>query len=557
MIRRLVLLGCVAALVFGCAEVAPPPGGEIDKSPPAILYSNPPNGATDIARSDRVELQFSERVIKPRTGRAFFISPRQIEQPEIKWKGDRVEIVFADSFEDNRTYIVSASGSITDLRGNRFDSAATIAFSTGPSIASGKIGGTVLKGGQPQSGLIAALYDMKEVSDTTDYASLYPTYLAETNTKGKFTLEYLPDEEYRLIVFSDRDRDERFDPLEEPFAVPDRPVVVGGEAGLRDLRMTLTSIDTSQPSILSAQYTGNSLVHLRLSRSVPVALLAVSPSNLVLTPADDSTRYLPALAVKETHIEESSTITGWFGPLDTGTYNLTLTYEADLPPLTYSELQVPTAEDKSPPTIEQFSPRPQQYFFQDLDPSAVFSEPIETTNFSDETITLWDNDTDEQLSLSWKWQDAFHLDNSSDDIDAGRNYRFTITEFEIVDRGGNVLGDSLRSYEFSVLDDDSLGSISGEVNVEIEGKATDPVIVTFRETATGLQYVQEVGARSFVLAVPAGDYLLSGFVDSDGDGELSPGTIYPFTFSETQATHPDTIKVRARFETAGVEFIIR
>ena len=50
------------------------------------------------------------------------------------------------------------------------------------------------------------------------------------------------------------------------------------------------------------------------------------------------------------------------------------------------------------------------------------------------------------------------------------------------------------------------------------------------------------------------DVSLNGFLDENGNGKLDYGTLTPFNNSETSAFHPDTIRVRTRFESAGVEF---
>jgi hypothetical protein len=57
--------------------------------------------------------------------------------------------------------------------------------------------------------------------------------------------------------------------------------------------------------------------------------------------------------------------------------------------------------------------------------------------------------------------------------------------------------------------------------------------------------------------LPGGKYLMSGFIDSDLDGERDNGSIHPFRLAETAASYPDTISVRPRFETTGITFEFR
>jgi hypothetical protein len=62
-----------------------------------------------------------------------------------------------------------------------------------------------------------------------------------------------------------------------------------------------------------------------------------------------------------------------------------------------------------------------------------------------------------------------------------------------------------------------------------------------------------LSGRDFKIDVPAGKYLVSGFLDTDGDGRRGLGSAVPYRFSETVLVYTDTIAVRARFETAGVQ----
>jgi hypothetical protein len=101
------------------------------------------------------------------------------------------------------------------------------------------------------------------------------------------------------------------------------------------------------------------------------------------------------------------------------------------------------------------------------------------------------------------------------------------------------------------------------VVVTIPHRVQETAVLSFQNTASKSLFTVEVetlraGAlsvpRPFSLDVPPGKYLVSGFLDADGNRKLTPGTINPYRPSETQAFLVDTIAVRARFETAGVAF---
>ena len=143
-------------LFAACAEVVTPPGGPEDKQGPYLLESEPENGALNVPPGNTITMYFSERIVKPRLGQAVFVSPRPTEQPEVKFKPDRIIVTLPDSFQVNQTYVISVSSAVTDLRNNRLDTGVTVAFSTGDVIDSGRVAGVLFKeGGQlPEAHLL-------------------------------------------------------------------------------------------------------------------------------------------------------------------------------------------------------------------------------------------------------------------------------------------------------------------------------------------------------------------------------------------------------------------
>ncbi len=357
-VRLSFLMGISVMLVLaGCAEVAPPPGGEVDKLRPILTGSIPENGACNVAPGNSVTLFFSERIVDPKTGKAVFVSPRPSKEPKLKWKADRLEIILADSFQTDETHIISLSANITDLRGNKLDSSTIIAFSTGPSLDSGYVAGCVQSKGQRLSGLMVTLYRASAFKDTTVvFDSLYPDYVTQTSTEGMFAFQYLPMREYRLVAFDDKNLNERFNPARESFALSDRPIIPGAEMPLDNLELSLTSQDTATSEIISAVFTADLLLKVRLSREIPLDLLRRSPSSIMLRNQEDSNKVFVADSFLESDTTRASVLNCHFGSLSEGTYELELTYDISRPTLHYRGIEVKLVEDKKPPTVVSFFP---------------------------------------------------------------------------------------------------------------------------------------------------------------------------------------------------------
>lgn len=538
-----------------CAEIGSPPGGEVDKTAPYMVGSDPADGSVSVSPGNEIVLYFSERIVEPTSRQTVLISPRSKEPPTVKFRGDRVVITLPDSFAVNTTYIVSASSLISDLRRNKLDSSLVIAFSTGQGIDSGQVSGFVTAGGTPQPNLKVGLYDWTDRPDSVVIDSLFPEYLSETNQTGFFSLQHLPQAEYRLVVFRDKNKDDRFAPSKEAFALPDRSIVLSEQLSIDSLQLELITQDTLLPEIISISYTPNHMLKIRLTKEIDTEYLRKNPSSALLTWKEDQVQVFPAFSFLEQFDETTSTLTFCFGTLRPGTYLMDLTYGIDRPALHLPDLEVVHVEDQVPPELIRFVPGRGSWFVDKVEIEAMFSEQLDTTKLTDVTFALFDSD-ETSVPLGMEWVDPVTIRLKPKELKADERYRLVMAEFELLDMGGQVVGDSLAEFVFGTYSTDSLGSISGDISIRIPSSESYPVIMTFSKIG-GRDFPLEVDGFRFNIALPSGDYLLSGFLDSDLDGRKGNGSIYPYQLAETIATYPDTITVRARFETSEIHFELR
>ncbi len=541
-------------IVISCAEVQPPSGGEPDKRAPRVDSTSPANGSTSVAAGNTIDIYFSERV-QSSAGRQVYISPRPAAEPKLKWHSDRLSITLAEPFAPDQTTVVSLGSGVTDLRNNRLDSSMTIAFSTGTSLDSGRVAGTVLSNGAGQGGMLVGLWAVARISDSTILDSLYPDYLTVTDAKGNFTLKYLPDNQYRLVAFVDRNRDERLNAKREAFALPDRPISIGGELPIDSLVMSVTTADTSGAGILSAAFNLSGMARVRLSGEFPLDHLIAHLSDAVLIPLVDTTQSYPARALLESGKPKATSITLAFGRIPAGDYRLVCPLRPDSS-VAYEPITVRDNPDTEPPNIVDHTPGDRAVFASDIAILLSFSEPIDTAKAGTETIQLVHSDSI-PVTTTATWTDVLHCVISPDTILDGASYTIRVAEFEIEDLSGNKLGDSLTTYNFRTLNTDSLGQVTGTVAIRLRDKAADPAVLIFKEISNKFADTLAVKGRDFSLNLPAGKYLLSGFIDSNRDGTRTDGSLAPFRLGETSAIHRDTISVRARFETTGIEMIFK
>lgn len=548
---RLTLL-CTVLLICSCAQVAGPPGGEPDKTPPTMISSQPANGSVNVPSGNKVLIRFSEPV-QPGAGRQVYISPRPAKEPKLKWKSDVLEVILPDTFKANQTYIVQVSSAVSDLRNNRLDSAVIVAFSTGNTLDSGHVAGTVTLAGAPQPSVSVGLYEVAGALDSLRYDSISPDYMTLTTNKGLFEFRYLPRKVYQPIAWTDRNRDEKFNPKIETYAVSDRPIDLSQHLEYTDLLLGQQMVDTATTQILSAAYSVNRIVRLRLTRPIRLDQIVRDSSRISLWPASDSTKIMHPLGLVEAGDSISANLSLDFPPLDDTAYFVTVRYDSIRPEMKSPRMVVKTVTDNEKPTVVKFSPGLKPIFLEDAQIQMVFSEPLQSSLIDSSTFQL-KTSTGQELPIERRWRDPFHLNFSSSKLAAGKQYSFTVAESSLVDLSGNRLGDSVTTYKFSTINPDSLGTISGTIKVDLLDQAKDPVVMTFKEISGRFALTREFDLKEFKVDVPAGKYLLTGFLDSNHNGSRDLGSVWPMRYAETSAALKDTIAVRARFETAEVEF---
>ncbi len=545
-------LSILLFLVIGCAEVSAPPGGEVDRQAPRVIETYPVTGSTGVAPSNEIIFWFSEGVTPPRAEKAVFITPRPKFEPKLKWKTDRLTIALSDPFEPNQTYVVTLSANIKDWRNNRMDSSVTLAFSTGEIIDSGSVGGVVFHNENPRRGLLVGLYESNDSGESINFDSVYASYLTSTAKDGSFRFRYLPNRHFQLVAFEDINRNELFNPEREPYGLPDREIDFKSGQSLDNLFLELTEDVSDSVAIISASKTSDGLIKVRLNKAVQTSgVTAVSLSSAV------DSNIVVSRSFKESSLELSAVYTFFVRDVDTGNYDLILIFNNLSDTVSYKGLPVSATDDKSAPSLFSFEPEDKIHFLKDLSISATFSEPIDRSKLTDQTFVLI-NSKDSLTGLNYEWSNDFTLKlRPQDSLQEGESYRVVIAEFELSDLAGNLMGDSITEKKFRLIDKDSLGSVSGSVVSNLAKIDSGSLRISFRKLKGKQSYQLRLLNKTFKIELPAGKYLLSGYIDEDDSGGRSKGSVSPYTLAETYFKYDDTISVRARFETAGIELKVK
>ena len=204
---RLLALALALALLAGCARVGPPTGGPEDSTPPDIVATVPAEGATSVGLDTEIRIEFSEEMARVAAERAFSIEP-DVALRNLRWEGSTMVARPVDGLPDSTTFTVRVAEGASDYHGVTLVSAFALLFSTGESLDSGLISGTVTMQGE---GLAGATVWACQRPLTAEDGVIRPCDRAAT-TRGDGTFRIpgvaISEQPYRLLAFIDENEDD-------------------------------------------------------------------------------------------------------------------------------------------------------------------------------------------------------------------------------------------------------------------------------------------------------------------------------------------------------------
>ena len=192
-------------LIVGCARMGNPDGGWYDDTPPSVVGASPAEKATNV-NSRKINIYFNEFIKLQDAQSKVIVSPPQLEQPEIKDGGKRIQIELKDSLKANTTYTIDFGDAIVDNNeGNPMGNYA-YSFSTGAEIDTLEVGGYVLNAEnlEPIKGILVGLYE--NLSDTI-FRKEPMIRISRTDSRGHFSVKGAAARTYRAYALQDADAD--------------------------------------------------------------------------------------------------------------------------------------------------------------------------------------------------------------------------------------------------------------------------------------------------------------------------------------------------------------
>ncbi len=219
-------------LLPSCANIVPPVGGARDSFPPVLIKANPAAASKNF-QGKTITFQFDEYVEVQNAFENVLVSPAQEKFPQIDSKLRNITVKLKDTLEPNTTYSINFGNAIKDINEGNVLTNFTYVFSTGNTIDSLQLEGTVqlAETGKADSTLLVVLYN--KLYDSA-VAKEKPRFITRLDGKGHFKFDYLPGGTYNLFAFKDEGF-KKYNSNSILFAFADAPISIGTDNKLIDL----------------------------------------------------------------------------------------------------------------------------------------------------------------------------------------------------------------------------------------------------------------------------------------------------------------------------------
>lgn len=555
MVKSAKIIFAVASAIFlfsNCANQLPPSGGDVDTTPPEIIYSFPKDGTVNF-KENYFEVKFSEYVDKRSFREAIFISPAIEGEIEIDWTGRTATVSFPKGLKPNLTYVVNIGTDVVDLNNrNRMASSYTMTFSTGSEIDRRKISGKIFS--NDADGTLIFAYMMKD--DTTNYLLSKPDYISQVGKDGSFILNGLASSKYRIFAVKDQFKDYLFQSDQDMIGIPYQDVYLAKDDTLfGGLNYFLFKADTIKPRLLEALMTDERHLIAKFSEEIDTSIIKSDNFRII----DSSSNLISNIlyAYKSFGKKEEIILV----PEEKLNVSDQLYLLADkLIDLSKNETEFDKASIVISDRTDTTSLR------------IVKTEPVQNskTDFLNPEILVYFDDAfaKDNISNAIEFSDSlgnkvpfniFFPDDASLKIkplinlksDFGYSVKIDLNKFE--DANGNKT-DSIYQLKFSTLTGLEFTGLSGRISspdstlILVLENSAKPEKKYFTKPDVNLNFSFE--------RIEAGSYRLWAFKDLNNDGHYDYGWFYPFRFSEKFYFYPEELNLRPRWSLTDLLFEI-
>jgi hypothetical protein len=565
-------------LIAACASQRPPTGGPEDKVPPHVIGIYPDSNAVRFAGT-KLRFKFDKYISHSSLPEASFISPTvPASEIDFDWSGKEVELKFEKPFKPNRTYSITLTNALKDLRGNSLAKPYTRAFSTGDKIDTGSVAGIVFNAeSRVAQGVTILAYlctatgsqgdSVVIKADTLNPSKAKPDYISQTAIDGRFELRFLKAGHYKLFAITDADRSLVYKIGSDDFAVTPTPFVTI-DSTVQTIPFRLSHEDTTKIEFTSAEAVSYQMFRVRADRPLVMDSLqtekffvydstAKKPVQLLgfYTQQDQSKGFFMFIAAAETLAEKHN-----YEFVARSLYAAA----SGLTPKAHIGF---TGGSSQPDTAKLFarlaiadSAKSVFAFDQEKALDVEFTTLVNRASVDDAIqLSKSDGKNYQPIKIKTWFQDdkKIRLVPESGFELAGW-YRIQIQNGKLKDVFGKAGVDTVLVRHFGIIGRDDMADMEGEVIDTAKSKSAKSYIITAehldQKKLFSVKVDKTTAAKSFVLPnLPEGTYLVRAFRDDDSSGTWSAGRAFPYQPPEPFVILPDTIRIRKRWTVENIK----
>ncbi|NIW80729.1 MAG: hypothetical protein GWN16_15265 [Calditrichae bacterium] len=557
-VKRLVkiclIVGTGLQLYNACAVRKAPPGGPPDKTPPQVVRTFPSADSTNVRQLEHLEIEFDEAIDQTSVQKQIWLLPELPNGFEIEWKGsDKLRIVPNDSLETNQTYLLTIGTGVSDIRRNNLDQPIVLPFSTGPIIDQGKISGRVVA--ERTKGVFIYAY---QISDTFSAQTVFkgkPRYYTQVGKDGRYQIRYLKSAPYRLYALDDQTGDRLYTLEADQIGIPFMDLELDSTKQQYDyINFTLIREDTTGPKLLRTQSVNNQKIEIVFdeglidSQQFDIQIIDSLQEEPLQIYGEEPDISDPAKLLVYTAVQEKVLYKGTINPVRDEAGNL-----SDSVPSKFKFTGKPEPDTTTVRLIEIIPRQQQKNVAYDSDVQLTFSYPVDTVTLR-ENFQLIDQDSI-GVAGNWRFRSLSAPRFVPDTLlKKGQTYTLALNLVNVRNVFGQAFGDSTYIHQFTTWDWSQLGEISGEVTVSKKDWKRAIIEVTTLSGRKVASVAAEVGKSYQISFLPDGQYFLQAKMDVNQNGRYDKGQSLPFQFAEPFIEYQDTVKVRKRWTTEGINF---
>ena len=549
-----------------CAKEGMPPGGPVDTTPPQVVSVSPKPDSTNVDLSSKIRIVFSERMSGESTQEAVFVSPFPKTPLGYNWNGKVLTLSPSEPLQKDKTYVITIGTGTQDLRRNRMSRSFTFSFSTGSSIDQGMISGEVWVrqpvGLGKDTGISIWAYLLSPERTVVYPQKEKPDYVTQPDSGGKYVFKNLSWGKFRLFAVKDVNRDMLWSGEDEIIGVTTGDVELTETQPSRTfVDFILYRVDQGPPSLLNCRALNRNSVRLEFNEALDDKTISDTTGYSILSVPDQK-----PLKVTEAFYQDFETKTVY---LQTDEMSSNATYDlktsglkdlaGNLIDTAYNNCRFEGSGISDTIGLRILSILPKDGSANapiDTKIKLVFNQPPEP-QMVETNLSVTDSNG-VRLTGKGIWTNPATFVLSLDSILSGKS-RYTVN---LLGKGmRNLSGyaqmkDSMVTCSFVTINPDTFGTVSGRMVIINEGGKQESTILTLWQPKENGWFYQTTAFTlnrfRFERILP-GKYFLGGYIDLNHNQTFDLGQVNPYSPMEPFAVYPETIYVRSRWETEGVE----